>query len=179
VSVLHALFIIGFGENGQGAHDEHLFITIHQTYELWFKQMMFEIDDVIRIFKQDVIPESNIGIACRRLKRVTEIQRVLLDQLVVLETMTPLGFLEFRDYLFPASGFQSLQFRMIEKKLGLQERKRIKYAGRHYCVSARVDISLIHPSPSYADHLLLYVCSPCFSPNNNNRLIYQLNIQIY
>ena len=50
-----------------------------------------------------------------------------------METMTPLGFLEFRDYLFPASGFQSLQFRLIEKKLGLQEQKRMKYAGRHYC----------------------------------------------
>jgi len=57
----------------------------------------------------------------------------LLGWQVVLETMTPLGFLEFRDYLFPASGFQSLQFRLIEKKLGLQEQKRMKYAGRHYC----------------------------------------------
>jgi len=72
----------GFGPKGEGAHDEHLFITIHQTYELWFKQMMFELDDVVRMFQQDNIPEANIGIACRRLKRVTEIQRVLLDQLV-------------------------------------------------------------------------------------------------
>jgi tryptophan 2,3-dioxygenase len=64
---------------------------------------------------------------------VTEIQRILLDQLTVLETMTPLGFLEFRDYLFPASGFQSLQFRMLEQKLGLPAQKRMKYAGRSYC----------------------------------------------
>ena len=86
----------GFGDNGEAAHDEHLFITIHQAYELWFKQMMFEIDDVLRMFSQEHVPESCIGIACRRLKRVTEIQRILLDQLTVLETMTPLGFLEFR-----------------------------------------------------------------------------------
>jgi tryptophan 2,3-dioxygenase len=79
------------------------------------------------------VPEANIGVAVRRLKRVTEIQRVLLDQLTVLETMTPLGFLEFRDYLFPASGFQSLQFRKIEQTLGLPARKRLKYAGRSYC----------------------------------------------
>ena len=58
--------------------------------------MMFEIDDVLRMFSQEHVPESCIGIACRRLKRVTEIQRILLDQLTVLETMTPLGFLEFR-----------------------------------------------------------------------------------
>ena len=64
---------------------------------------------------------------------MTEIQRILLDQLTVLETMTPLGFLEFRDYLFPASGFQSLQFRMLEQKLGLPAQKRMKYAGRSYC----------------------------------------------
>ena len=51
----------GFGENGEAAHDEHLFITIHQAYELWFKQMMFEIDDVLRMFSQEHVPESCIG----------------------------------------------------------------------------------------------------------------------
>ncbi len=123
----------GFGPEGRGAHDEHLFIVIHQTYELWFKQILFELDDCLAIFGGDTVPEASVGVACRRLKRVTEIQRVLLDQLTVLETMTPLGFLEFRDYLFPASGFQSLQFRKIEQKLGLPARKRLKYAGRSYC----------------------------------------------
>ena len=123
----------GFGPEGRGAHDEHLFIVIHQTYELWFKQILFELDDCLAIFGGDTVPEASVGVACRRLKRVTEIQRVLLDQLTVLETMTPLGFLELRDYLFPASGFQSLQFRKIEQKLGLPARKRLKYAGRSYC----------------------------------------------
>ena len=52
----------GFGKNGEAAHDEHLFITIHQTYELWFKQIMFELDDVLRIFKAGDIPEASIGI---------------------------------------------------------------------------------------------------------------------
>ena len=52
----------GFGPNGEAAHDEHLFITIHQAYELWFKQMMFEIDDVLRIFNSDNVPEASVGI---------------------------------------------------------------------------------------------------------------------
>ena len=62
----------------------------------------------------------------RRRQRVTEIQRVLLSQLTILETMTPSGFLTFRDTLFPASGFQSLQFRLIEIKMGLPSQRRIK-----------------------------------------------------
>jgi tryptophan 2,3-dioxygenase len=109
------------------AHDEMLFIIVHQAYELWFKQILHELDSVIAIFQKDYIDEKNIGISVSRLIRITEIQKLLIDQLRVLETMTPLDFLEFRDLLFPASGFQSYQFRLIENKLGLLPEKRIQF----------------------------------------------------
>eukprot|EP00949_MAST-11_sp_MAST-11-sp1_P002732 g2732.t1 len=118
---------------GKGAHDEHLFIIIHQSYELWFKQILHELDDVLSILKEDHVKERQIGVICHRLHRMTEIFRVLIDQLTILETMTPLDFLEFRDYLFPASGFQSFQFRLVENKLGLRRSQRLKYSGHEYC----------------------------------------------
>ena len=76
------------------------------------------------LFRADSVDERSIGIAQSRLDRVTEIQKLLVDQLRVLETMTPLDFLDFRDFLVPASGFQSLQFRLIETKLGLRAEHR-------------------------------------------------------
>lgn len=126
---------------GAGAHDEHLFIVIHQTYELWFKQILHELSDVVRIFSQASVAESQMGTVIHRLRRVTEIQRVLVDQLTILETMTPLDFLEFRDYLFPASGFQSVQFRKIENMLGLDPSRRMRYSGKNYCAYLKQDHS--------------------------------------
>jgi tryptophan 2,3-dioxygenase len=120
-------------EHGVDAHDEHLFVIIHQTYELWFKQILHELRSVTGIFKQSKIAECHIFKAVSRLRRVVEIQRVLVSQLTILETMTPLGFLEFRDFLFPASGFQSVQWRMIENLLGLQRNQRVQYGHRQYC----------------------------------------------
>jgi len=117
---------------GQKAHDEMLFIIIHQVYELWFKQILFELDSIIRAFDRDVIRESHIGIAVSRLNRIIEIQRILIDQIQVLETMTPMDFLDFRDLLTPASGFQSIQFRLIENKLGLKADSRYEYGRRDY-----------------------------------------------
>jgi len=119
-------------EFGTDAHDEMLFIIVHQAYELWFKQILHEIDSINHMFTKDSVDERSIGIAAARLHRITEIQRLLIDQLRVLETMTPLDFLEFRDYLIPASGFQSFQFRLIENKLGLNDKKRIKYNNADY-----------------------------------------------
>jgi tryptophan 2,3-dioxygenase len=119
-------------EYGSEAHEEMLFIIVHQAYELWFKQILHEVDSINRMFKEDVVDEKSIGIAVSRLQRVTEIQKLLIEQLRVLETMTPLDFLEFRDYLIPASGFQSFQFRLIENKLGLSDEKRIQYNNVDY-----------------------------------------------
>ena len=115
-------------EYGDEAHDETLFIIIHQTYELWFKQIIHEIDSIYKIFNQKKVLPTNLSVVNHRLNRVVEIQRVLNNQLKVIETMTPLDFMKFRDFLMPASGFQSIQFRIIELRLGLREKYRIGMA---------------------------------------------------
>jgi tryptophan 2,3-dioxygenase len=111
--------------SGKPAHDEMLFVIVHQTYELWFKQILHELDSVLALFRTEQVDERSIGIALSRLLRIVEIQRVLIEQLRVLETMTPLDFLDFRDMLVPASGFESVQFRLIELKLGLRREQRV------------------------------------------------------
>ncbi len=114
------------------AHEEMLFIIIHQTYELWFKQILHELGSVVKMFSVKDVDERNIGVATSRLRRVIEIQEVLVSQVRVLETMTSLDFLEFRSYLFPASGFQSFQFRQIEAIMGLEEEHRLRYGPKPY-----------------------------------------------
>jgi tryptophan 2,3-dioxygenase len=109
------------GKEGIRADDEMLFIIIHQTYELWFKQILHELDIVREIFQQPDIPNNSADIynSVHRIKRVCRILDIAVMQMSVLETMTPLDFLDFRDLLRPASGFQSIQFKMIEATLGL------------------------------------------------------------
>ncbi|CAG9804054.1 unnamed protein product [Chironomus riparius] len=108
-------------------HDEHLFIVTHQAYELWFKQIIFEVDSIRDLFNQENIEESNTLEILKRLNRITLILNLLVDQVPILETMTPLDFMDFRDYLSPASGFQSLQFRLLENKLGVKTEHRVRY----------------------------------------------------
>lgn len=112
---------------GHPAHDEWLFITVHQTYELWFQQILWELDASLAILKMNPLPDLKVGVLERHLNRVVSILRLILGQIDVLETMTPLDFLEFRDFLVPASGFQSFQFRMIETKLGLRTEQRLQF----------------------------------------------------
>ncbi len=119
-------------EFGNPSHDEMLFIIMHQTYELWFKQILTELDSILPLFNQEVVDERALGTVVSRLGRIIEIQKILIDQVRVLETMTPLDFLEFRDYLFPASGFQSLQFRLVENKLGLPRSQRLPFNALPY-----------------------------------------------
>uniref|UniRef100_A0AAR5P8B9 Tryptophan 2,3-dioxygenase n=2 Tax=Dendroctonus ponderosae TaxID=77166 RepID=A0AAR5P8B9_DENPD len=107
-------------------HDEHLFIITHQAYELWFKQIIFELDSVRNIFSE-VLEETQTLEILKRLNRIVLILKVLVDQVMILETMTPLDFMDFRNYLRPASGFQSLQFRLLENKLGVRADLRVKY----------------------------------------------------
>ncbi|MFN4255778.1 MAG: tryptophan 2,3-dioxygenase family protein [Saprospiraceae bacterium] len=114
------------------AHEEMLFIIIHQVYELWFKQIAHEVGSVVDMFRADNVDERSIGTAVGRLNRVIEIQKLLVQQIQVLETMTPLDFLDFRNYLFPASGFQSHQFRKVEVMLGLADANRITYNNKPY-----------------------------------------------
>ncbi|HEY5890944.1 MAG TPA: tryptophan 2,3-dioxygenase family protein [Acidimicrobiia bacterium] len=117
---------------GQTEHDEMLFIIVHQAYELWFKQILWELDDLLRMFSREAVAEGDMGRVVSRLRRITEIQKLLIQQISVLETMTPLDFLDFRDRLFPASGFQSAQFRKVENKLGMRREDRMLFEGGAY-----------------------------------------------
>lgn len=118
--------------HGRPAHDEMLFIIVHQTYELWFKQILHELDRIQVDFGGEVLQDEYFGRIVHGLDRINEILKLLIQQLEVLETMTPLDFLDFRDFLFPASGFQSAQFRMIEIRLGLAREARSNYAGKPF-----------------------------------------------
>ena len=107
---------------GVEAHDEMLFIVIHQAYELWFKQIMYELNSIIDHFQEDRINDNSAALqtVSRHLNRIVEIWKLLVNQIGILDTMTPMDFLDFRDLLTPASGFQSYQFRILETKLGLK-----------------------------------------------------------
>lgn len=104
------------------SHDELLFIIIHQTYELWFKQILHEIDAAIAWLEEDRVFRAN-----HALKVVLEIEKILIGQIHILETMAPIGFLEFRDKLNPASGFQSVQFRELEFVSGAKDERLLKF----------------------------------------------------
>ena len=115
------------GKYGEEAHDETLFIIVHQAYELWFKQMLHELSSVIGIFKQAHVSDQDLTTVVHRLKRVVKIQHLINDQIEIIETMTPQDFLDFRNYLVPASGFQSIQFKVLEICLGLKSKQRIDF----------------------------------------------------
>lgn len=102
-------------------HDEMLFIIIHQVFELWFKQLLHELDAIVDRLNAD----DPLG-AQRLVRRCIEIERVLIQQITVLETMTPNDFLTFRDNLMPASGFQSAQFRFLEAMCGVPSERHLE-----------------------------------------------------
>ncbi|XP_075277727.1 tryptophan 2,3-dioxygenase isoform X3 [Opisthocomus hoazin] len=120
-------------KKGNKIHDEHLFIVTHQAYELWFKQILWEMDSVRVIFQNGhVRDERNMLKVITRINRISMILKLLVEQFSVLETMTALDFFDFRYYLSPASGFQSLQFRLLENKIGVPQSLRVPYNRRHY-----------------------------------------------
>jgi tryptophan 2,3-dioxygenase len=130
-------------------HDEMLFIIIHQTYELWFKQLMHEIDAVIANLREAAAnPESRDEVyeAARLLRRCTEIARVLVEQFTILETMLPTHFMAFRGKLRPASGFQSEQFREMEFLCGLKDEKMLRYHEPTPEMHAKLERRLREPS---------------------------------
>ncbi len=104
------------------AHDEMLFIIIHQAYELWFKQLHHEVDSIAAIMNKPALNDNSpeLQTVVHRLNRCVTILKVLVHQIDIMETMTPMDFLDFRDMLRPASGFQSWQFKELEAKLGLK-----------------------------------------------------------
>ena len=117
---------------GKAAHEETLFIIVHQVYELWFKQINHELYSIHSLFNQQMVDERNLGVIVGRLDRITTIMDLIVEQIKVMETMTPLDFLEFRSLLFPASGFQSFQFRELEVLLGLKKERRHTYNNTPY-----------------------------------------------
>ncbi len=104
-------------ESSPAAHDELLFITIHQVYELWFKQLLHELS----VARDLMLAAEDLWTPRHLLRRAVVIERVLVAQVDVLETMTPQDFLAFRSYLAPASGFQSVQYRELEFLSGLKD----------------------------------------------------------
>jgi tryptophan 2,3-dioxygenase len=138
------------------SHDELLFIIIHQAYELWFKQILFELDTVQRLLARGNLKEA------RRLgDRVIAIMKVLVEQIHVLETMTPRDFCHFRAALTPASGFQSIQFREVEFLCGLKVERYLQYldasSPEHAKLRERLD------APSLRDTLYDVLRSKGFS----------------
>ncbi|HNP53673.1 MAG TPA: tryptophan 2,3-dioxygenase family protein [Ferruginibacter sp.] len=132
--IIHAQEPVSFRPGQEPAHEEMLFIVIHQAYELWFKQILFEVDSVAQIMSQPSLNDNAADLEriVHRLKRVDTILKVLVQQVDILETMTPMQFLEFRDLLRPASGFQSWQFKILEARLGLKFEDRF---GQEYYIS--------------------------------------------
>lgn len=156
-------------KQGQPAHDEMLFIIIHQTYELWFKQVLHEVGSVMEIFKDQHVDDNGgeLNIAVHRLRRVHTILQVLVHQIDILETMTPLDFLDFRDMLRPASGFQSMQFKVLEARLGLRMEHRF---GRQYYTSQlrpgdKARIEALEGQPTFFDMVMRWLeRMPFFDP---------------
>jgi tryptophan 2,3-dioxygenase len=121
------------------AHDEMLFIIIHQAYELWFKQLHHEVDSAIQLFARPAINDNSpeLQTAVHRLNRCVTILKVLVHQIDIMETMTPMDFLDFRDMLRPASGFQSWQFKELEARLGLKFEQR--HGKEYYTAQLRAE----------------------------------------
>lgn len=117
---------------GHPVHDEMLFIVFHQTYELWFRQILFELDDVQERLAGEALNDRDLLPVLKHLDRIASIWRLLVKQIDILETMTAQDFTDFREYLRSASGFQSLQFRLIETRLGLRREDRAPVFHGHF-----------------------------------------------
>jgi len=129
-------------ESDPPAHDELLFITVHQVYELWFKQLLHELTAA-----RDFMFAGELWRARHLLRRVVTIEDVLIRQVAVLETMTPQDFLAFRDRLAPASGFQSVQFRELEFLSGAKDPGYLhRFRGLTGAERARLERRLAEPT---------------------------------
>jgi tryptophan 2,3-dioxygenase len=122
-------------------HDEMLFIIIHQVYELWFKQVLHELDATMAALDRDDLLR-----AAKHFRRIHTIQRLLEQQVDILETMTPQEFNQFRDHLNPASGFQSVQFRELEFACGVRRTDLLKWIELDDAQRARLERRLHEPS---------------------------------
>ena len=132
------------------AHDELLFVVLHQSHELWFKLALHELDEARRRIDDDAFPEAEA-----RLRRIVTIMRQLIAQWDVLGTMTPAGYLEFRDVLAGGSGFQSVQFRELEFASGLKDPSYLRSGWLSAGEQVRLQRRLDEPSLSDAFHAAL------------------------
>jgi tryptophan 2,3-dioxygenase len=122
-------------------HDELLFIVVHQAYELWFKQLLFELESI-----RDRMLAGDADRARHYLVRVHAIERVLIEHIEVLQSMSPQDFLAFRTLLTPASGFQSVQFREIEFVSGLKDERYLQDVASEPAERARLERRLTEPT---------------------------------
>jgi len=129
------------------SHDETLFIIVHQVFELWFRLVLHEIDKIFELLDSDDVIEAE-----RLIRRLTSIVRLFVPKLSVLETMLPSDFIQFRDRLRPASGFQSVQFREIEFASGLKERRYIGMFKEDPDATARLEKRFAEPT--FWDHFI-------------------------
>lgn len=146
------------------SHDELLFIIIHQTYELWFKQILHEIDATI-----GWLGEGRMFRANHSLKAVIGIEKILVSQIHILESMAQIGFLEFRDRLNPASGFQSMQFRELEFASGAKDERILNSFKNDEFAFER--LTARYGSESLADAFWKLVDSNGFSSETNDEKV--------
>jgi tryptophan 2,3-dioxygenase len=137
-------------------HDELLFIISHQVYELWFKQMLHEVQAVCRRLDQD-LPLR----AAQLFDRLHAIQHLLIEQIPLLETMFAVDFAQFRDHLRPASGFQSVQFRRLEFLCGAKNPRLVQLVGEDE--SARAEMTAVLQAPTLYDHFLRHLARAGFA----------------
>ena len=155
-------------------HDELLFIIIHQTYELWFKQLIHEFQEAQRVLEQN---QTHRALAV--LGRIRTIMKTCVSQVDILETMTPLQFLSFRDYLAASSGFQSAQFRKVEAILGRRDEK----FASHLPPETRAEIEQLLDKRALWDSVMVYLSKrgaeiPADVLNRNLKDHYQPNEQV-
>jgi tryptophan 2,3-dioxygenase len=152
-------------------HDEMLFIVIHQVYELWFKQLLHELEATVTALDSDDLLRVS-----KYFRRIHTIQRLLEQQIDVLETMTPHEFNQFRDNLNPASGFQSIQFREMEFMCGVQRTETLKHIQMTPEQRARLEARL--QAPTLYDHVKSLLQRRGFATATHDELIESLR-QIY
>ncbi len=145
-------------------HDEMLFIIIHQVYELWFKQLLHELRAVLEALDRDELLR-----VAKYFRRIHTIQRLLEQQVDVLETMTPQEFNEFRDNLNPASGFQSLQFREVEFLSGVRRIDALKHI--EMTSEQRARLERVAQEPSLYDHVKALLERRGFAVGSSEALI--------
>ncbi len=165
-------------------HDEMLFIIIHQVYELWFKEMLYELDHL-----RGLLESNRTSPALHTLKRILTVLKIMVAQIDILETMTPLDFLSFRERLESGSGFQSAQFRELEFTLG---QKRPDAIRRHFAEdAARVRLERRYEEPTLWDSFLRYLAANGYpvprellerdvtAPTEPSRAVQNILIEVY